>query len=376
MRLQLGGLRPLVRGTRTSLPVIALVVCLGAQARADGEVAVRGAYYKEDSTLVVQPMVDATLDTGRGGTIDTHFLVDSITSASAATGGSSEFTERRYEGGAGYTHRIGALTVGASGRYSIESDYTSLTGGARAALELAEKTTTLALALARSSDTITNNVAKSSGAIGTPSLRESLSSGLTSISVTQLLTPRLVGALTYDFMDAHGFQANIYRQVRGPVPGVREHHPDLRLRHAVHAGVRWFVAPSKTTVVGGYRIYADDWGIVAHTPEVRVIQEITDGLEVRLRGRYHTQTAANFYKDVYSTAELTDPDAYVSEDEKLSAHHTETVGLAVTVALRRFGVGGELGDTLVDLGGERIWQSTTFGPAWFVSAGLIVPVRY
>ena len=364
MRLQLAGL------------LVAACLVAPAIALADGEVEVRGAYYKEESTLVVQPMVDARLDAGPTATIDTHFLVDSITSASAATGGMSEFTERRYEGGAGYTQRLGALTFGANGRYSIESDYTSLTAGARAALDLAERTTTLALAIARSSDAISNNIAKASGAIGTPTRNESLASGLTSLSVTQVLSRRVVGELTYDFMDSHGFHANIYRQVRGPVPGVLERHPDLRLRHAVHAGARWFIAPTHTTLIGGYRLYADDWGIVAHTPEVRVIQEIGDGLEVRVRGRFHTQTAADFYKDIYSTAELTDPDAYVSEDEKLSAHHTETLGLAVTVALRRLGVGGELGDAMVDVGGERIWQSTTFGPAWFVSAGVIVPVRY
>jgi hypothetical protein len=42
------------------------------------------------------------------GVVDAHLLVDAITSASASSGAAAAqpFTERRYEGGGGYTHEI------------------------------------------------------------------------------------------------------------------------------------------------------------------------------------------------------------------------------------------------------------------------------
>ena len=53
-----------------------------AAARADGTLSLRGAYYKERSTRVVQPMLDASLEVGAAGALELHGLVDSITSAS------------------------------------------------------------------------------------------------------------------------------------------------------------------------------------------------------------------------------------------------------------------------------------------------------
>ena len=82
----------------------------------------RGAYYKEKSTRVVQPMIDADLDVGDAGQLKGHTLVDAIASASAASGASGDaFTERRVEGGLSYM------------RHSISdtAEHGDYTGGAR-----------------------------------------------------------------------------------------------------------------------------------------------------------------------------------------------------------------------------------------------------
>jgi hypothetical protein len=359
--------------------LLALATFVTAAARADGVVSARTAYYKEKSTLVVQPMVDAQLDAGDAGRVDLHVLVDSITSASTATGAQSgvAFTELRYEGGFAYSHAVTrTLRIGGITRYSVESDYNASYLAARAELELFDRNTTVAVLEGRGFDTITNGVEQMQGEIGTPRKEDKLRTGLTSVSVTQILTPALVGNVTYDFLDSHGYHANFYRRVQGAGFPAEERAPRLRLRHAVYGGVRGFIEPTRSTLVAGYRLYVDDWGIVSHTPEVRVIQEIVEGLDVRGRFRYYRQGSAEFYQDTYTAAQVNDPSAYITDDAKLSEHSTTTFGGQISLALGVFCVEGPWREARFDLVVERILQTTYFGDAWNAQLGFTLPVLY
>jgi hypothetical protein len=335
----------------------------------------RGAYYKERSTRVRQPMIDAELEAGPRGTVDAHFLVDEITSASSATGNPNEFTELRWEVGIGYRRELGSGRAGAAVRYSQERDYVSFFGIANGELDLAEKNTTLRLVLGLGHDEITNGVAVDAGGLGTPRLSEELDTYLGSLTLKQLVSPDLVASLTYDVTLLDGYQANIYRVVFGGMSPVPERVPDRRLRHALFGALRAFACPTRTTAFVGYRFYADDWGIVAHTPEVRLIQDLTPGLQVRARYRFHTETAADFFKDVYSQDEVSNA-PYVTDDEKLSAHTTHLFGLQLSSELGLLGVRGTWAAARIDAVVEYMIQSTSFGNAVIASIALAVPIRY
>jgi hypothetical protein len=354
-----------------------LLLLVPATASADGWLSMRGAYYKERATRVRQPMIDAVLDAGDKGTVAAHLLVDEITSASSATGSQmGAFTELRYEAGLGYTHDLGHMRVGGNGRYSVESDYFSGFLSGHLEVDLFERNTTLRLVSGLGSDTITNNVQREEGAIGTPFVERSLLVLLSSVGVTQILSRRLVASFIYDFMAMDGYQANLYRVVHGGTSPVAERVPSLRLRHALFAGLRAYVAPTRSTVFLGYRLYADTWDVIGHTPEVRLVQPLTDGLEVRLSYRMHTQTAAFFFQDLYTQGELADPGRFVTEDEKLSAFSTHTFGLLVSGEAGLLGISGSMAELRVELAVERILQDTAFGDAWTAQLGVVVPVRY
>ena len=64
-----------------SAVAVSLALAVAAPALGDGTLAVRGVYYKERATRVMQPMLDAMLDAGNHGIVTGHFLVDAITSA-------------------------------------------------------------------------------------------------------------------------------------------------------------------------------------------------------------------------------------------------------------------------------------------------------
>ena len=65
-------------------------------------------------------------------------------------------------------------------------------------------------------------------------------------------------------------------------------------------------------------------------------RELAPGLELRLRYRFYTQTAADFFKDTYSAAEISDPERHKTDDEKLSAFRTHTFGGQLSFALGLF----------------------------------------
>jgi hypothetical protein len=337
----------------------------------------RGVYYKESATRVEQPMLDAQFDTSPTGIVNAHVLADVITSASAATGANGKaFTEHRYEAGVGYTHLMGALHIGADGKYSTESDYFSGFLLLHASYDLARKNTVVNFSEGRGHDTITNGIATSMGSIGTPGVRHTLDNGLTSASVVQLISPTTVADLTYDLMDSHGYQANVYRLVFGGATPVGERVPQLRLRNAIHIGARQYIPPTNTAVMLGYRLYFDDWGITAHTVEGRVDQEIIPGLEVRVRYRFYTQGHADFWKETYVQADIDNPKQYLTADTKLSAFSTHTFGAQIIAMLSLFGVHGQWGQARVEAQFDRLLQNNDFGNAVEAHVALVVPFAY
>jgi hypothetical protein len=352
---------------------LSIVAAAGGVARAQGWLAFRGAMYKERSTRVRQPMIDATWETGGGGTVDAHFLIDEITSASPAAGSPNEFTERRYEIGLGYRRDLGWITPGGTLRYSTEQDYTSFFLVGTVELELEEKNTVLRFAAGGGHDSINNGIAVESGSIGTPRISETLNTLLGSATVTRLLGPELVGSATYDLVLLEGYQGNLYRAVTGGASPVPERVPETRWRHALSGSLRGFLCPTRTTMIGAVRLYADDWGILGITPELRVVQEIVPGLDVRGRVRVHAQGDADFYEDVYTAAEIMTAD-YVTDDEKLGAMRTILVGGQVVAALGLFGVEGRWAAARIEALFEYIDQDTSWGDAWNAQLGFGFPI--
>jgi hypothetical protein len=358
---------------RAPLLVLVALGCATPAAHADGAMSLRGVWYKEKATRVIQPMVDAAFDVGDAGEADAHALVDAITSASTAAGAAGQaFSERRWEIGGGYRHLFDKVRLGGSARFSYEPDYTSLFAGGGAELLLRDQTTTIGASGGLGHDTISK-----SGPTA-PNQRATLgrmTMYLGSLSVTQVMTPNRVAGLTYDLIYLEGFQENPYRTAITADGLVEERHPDTRLRHAIAGTVRQFVPATITTVIATYRFYNDDWGIVAHTPEARVVQEAGDGVDVTLRYRYHWQRKADFYLPSYPSNDM-DEFPHVTDDIKLSGFTTHTVGVKFGVIGHVLGFGGRLEDARGELIMEYIDQNNRFGNAVIAHAALTLPFEY
>ncbi|MEJ7604508.1 MAG: DUF3570 domain-containing protein [Kofleriaceae bacterium] len=364
---------------RLQLAVAALIAST-TSAAADGTLEMRGAYYKERATRVMQPMLDGMFEVGTKGLLSAHLLIDSITSASSSAGAvdSEGFNEKRYEGGAAYGHDLGALRLGVEGKYSSEPDYRSLYAGVRGELDVAQKNTTLGLGGGISHDSIGTSMAGGLGALTLeckagedPQSRCPLTTGSLYASINQIVSRRAIVGLSYDIAVQRGFTSNPYRLAIAANMLVRERHPTERLRHAVAISGRYQL-PTETTLIGVYRYYRDDWKIHGHTPELRVVQEVGDTIDASLRYRYHTQNKAYFYEDRYVEE---DPD-YRSDDVKLSKLTTHTLEGKLGLRGETFGLAGRWAAARLEGILQYIIQQNRFGNAIAAQLALTVPFEY
>jgi len=146
-------------------------------------------------------------------------------------------------------------------------------------------------------------------------------------TLTRLLGPRMLVELDYSFYYLDGYQASPYRRV--PIMAgtdlvgarwVDERVPGLRSRHAFTTRVRRWFGPHLTGAAS-YRLYLDDWGVVAHTARLEEHVTIGHGLSGRVRQRATLQGGASFYDQLY--AEET---TYRTRDRRLSPHLDALVG--------------------------------------------------
>jgi hypothetical protein len=382
---------------RLQLIAAALLATVGI-AHADGEIMSRAVYYKERSTRVIQPMLDGMFDVGTRGLLDAHVLVDAITSASAGSGAANgtPFTEKRYEGGARYTHEldgprgsiIDLFRVSGEAKLSTESDYHSTYVGARGEAELAQKNAVVGLGGGVSIDSIDNSGAQSAmggplllckGDASATSKSCPLHSFLASGSFSQIVSKNSLVAVTYDLNYLDGFQSNAYRQVVTSGGFFAEKHPFTRLRQAVAVSARLYVPASETTFIAAYRYYHDDWKITAHTPELRVVQQVGDAADATVSYRYYTQTASFFAPSAFG-GRYPDPTMasvpYLTDDPKMTAYDGHIIQAKLGILGREF----ELGDNWAKARFEGIlqWivQHNRFGDAIEAHVALSVPFDY
>jgi len=353
-----------------ALLVIALVA-IAVPARADGTLSMRGVYYKEKATRVVEPMFDGAFDVGDEDEADVHMLIDAVTSASVASGTTDgAFSERRWEFGGGYRHHLADTVLGGQARLSYEPDYTSYFAGASVEQALADQMTRLGASFGIGHDDVGQR-----GALGVVMDAGNLSTLLASLQLTQVLSPNTVAGVTYDFVRLDGYQENPYRSAITAAGLAPERHPDLRNRHAFAGTLRRYLPSTSTTVIATYRYYIDSWSLQAHTPELRLIQDAGDGIDVTVGYRFHWQSAADFYRKSYPS---NDPDEfpYITDDVKLSQFTSHAVAIKVGVLGQVLGFDGTLEGARAELIFEYVDQNNRFGNAVVAHAALTLPFIY
>lgn len=330
-----------------------------ASAQATGSITLRGNYWRDRNTRVVQPALELVKEARTGTVVGAHYLLDAITSASASSGvlRDQPFTELRNEAGFSVGQRLGPALVSGAYSYSSESDYWAHTASLGLVVELFQKNTTIGATLSYGNDRVAQRMGPTSyNPIG------GLQSIRGIINLTQLFSPTLLGTISYEIgvlgfgTLQNGDLANPYRQVNLGGAPTRELVPFQRFRQSVAAAAHWLIPTHirlmpYLAVRPSYRFYFDDWGINAHTPELRTFIPVGP-TEFRITARYYTQTQASFWNDVdgvpsYPTgvglhcttcfASAIRQGLYFTSDPKLAGFASEFLELRFLVRLRGLG---------------------------------------
>ena len=348
-----------------------------SRGRADDHVTVRGAYYREASTRVVQPVVEIAKDLPHGVDLTAHYLLDTITSASVASGtiGDSNFTEVRNDVGLSAGLTVDRSRLSLSYRYSAESDYWSHGVAVSGARRFWGDTATASMTLGASYDAAWPR-ARTPSCPTVAQLACLLRSYFLGFGYTQIWRPTFVTQLSSEFAFLDGFQASLYRMV--PSLGY-EVVPLVRLRAVLTPRAAYYFPETLTGLQLQYRYYRDSWSIGAHMVEGRVYQALSRDLEVRLSYRYYSQTPANFSCEGMG---LAGPGCYgpgatiYTGDPKLSHVSTSMPEIKFVwdaVRLRGMPFVGWFAQGTFELSYARYMQSTSFGNAHLLQMGYTLP---
>jgi hypothetical protein len=195
---------------------------------------------------------------------------------------------------------------------SEESDYDAETVSFSVSQDMFGDLTTLTLGYALGNDLVRRS--------DDPLFERDLDKQIYSVGVTQILTKNLISTLNFETMTDEGFLNNPYRSVRYADPGSAlgysfepENYPNTRTSNAVGIRARYYL-PYRAALEGEYRYFIDTWDIEGHTASLTYTHPWGD-FTFTGKIRYHKQTGAHFYRDLFSGSQATN---FRGRDKELS----------------------------------------------------------
>ncbi|MCY1722994.1 DUF3570 domain-containing protein [Prolixibacteraceae bacterium Z1-6] len=164
--------------------------------------------------------------------------------------------------------------------------------------------------------------------------RNSYSFGM---SVSQILSSRLVGWLSADVISQQGLLSTPFHRVyfsdredffyeNFHLADDVERLPDSRLKIAVGGRLNYFVN-EWISIRTFYRYYTDDWGIASNTASIEVPVKITDKFTLYPSYRFYNQSAADYFAPY--NAHLSTEEYYTS-DYDLSEFNANNFGFGIS----------------------------------------------
>jgi len=283
------------------LATLALVACaapLRAAVLPEDRVDATYHYYDGDGVTIEGPALLARHRIGDSVSVAGSYYVDSVSGASIdAVTTASPYEERRTQFGANVDYLHGSTLVGLSYTNSDENDYTANTYGISIAQEIFAGMTTVSMGYVRGVDEVRRS--------DNPDFAADIDRHSFRVGITQVLSRRAIAELAFETISDEGFLNNPYRQVRyvdADAPGCfalePEVYPETRTSNAVALRGRLHL-PFRAALQADYRYFVDDWDITGHTAEVVYTHGVWDRWTIDVGYRYHTQTGADFFSDLF-----------------------------------------------------------------------------
>jgi Protein of unknown function (DUF3570) len=278
--------------------------------------------YSGGGVTVDGPSVLVRKKFGESFAATANYYVDAISSASIdVVTTASPYKERREQKSLSVEYLHGKSTYSAGYITSKENDYDANTVFASVSQDMFGDLTTVTLGYSQGKDTI--------GKRGEPDFQMPLTRRNYRVGVTQILTRNMLLSLNYEATTEQGYLQNPYRTMRyaGPSPGsytrAAETYPGTRTGTAGSASLKYYL-PWRAAVQGMYRFYSDTWGIVASTAEVEYTHPLGRRLVLNGSYRFHTQTSADFYSDLFPRADYQN---FMARDKNYASLTAQAIGV-------------------------------------------------
>jgi hypothetical protein len=269
---------------------------------------------------------------GKSVSLVGNYYVDMVSSASIdVVTTASPYTEERTQWSLGMDYLRGNTTISTNYTSSVESDFDSTTYSLAISQDMFGDLTTLTLSYALGDDIV--------GRSDDPTFMEKNTRQHYGIGLTQILTRNLITSLNFETITDEGFLNNPYRSVRyfDPVSAIGysyepELYPSTRTTTAVGLRARYFLS-YRAALQGELRIFTDTWGVDATTASITYIHPWRDWT-FEAKYRWHDQTGAHFYRDLFPRSEATN---FRGRDKELSEMTSNAVKLSVSYSFLKDG---------------------------------------
>ncbi|MDH3620353.1 MAG: DUF3570 domain-containing protein [Gammaproteobacteria bacterium] len=249
------------------------------------------------------PSVLVRKKVGKSVSLVGNYYVDMVSSASIdVITTASPYTEERKQWSLGMDYLRGNTTMRVNYTSSEESDFDAETVSFSVSQDMFGDLTTLTLSYALGDDLVRRS--------DDDTFEAPLDRQIYGVGITQILTKNLISSLNVETITEEGFLNNPYRSVRyfdaGSALGYSfepELYPNTRTSNAVGIRMRYFL-PYRAALEGEYRFFTDTWDIDGHTASLSYIHPWKD-FTFTGKFRYHDQTGAHFYRDVFPRAQAT-----------------------------------------------------------------------
>ena len=269
--------------------------------------------YDGGGVTIDGPSILVRKKVGKSLSVIGNYYVDMVSSASIdVITQASPYTEERTQWSLGVDYLRGNTTMRVGYTSSEESDFDGETVNFSVSQDMFGDLTTLTLSYALGDDLVRRS--------DDPTFEEPLDRQIYGVGITQILTKNLISSLNIETITEEGYLNNPYRSVRYFDPNnaagysyEAELYPNTRTSNAVGLRMRYFL-PYRAAVEGEYRFFTDTWDIEGHTGSISYIHPWKD-FTFTGKFRYHTQTGAHFYRDLFPYSQATN---FRGRDKELS----------------------------------------------------------
>ena len=316
-----------LRSTWKKLAIALTLLGMGQQAFASvlAEDRTDFLYHRYDGggVTIDGPSVLVRKSVGKSVSLTANYYVDMISSASIdVITTASPYTEERTQYSLSADYLRGNTTMSMGYTNSTESDFDANTYSLSLSQDMFGQLTTLTLSYAYGDDTV--------GRSDDPNFSEDNSRQQYGVGITQILTRNMIAALNVEVITDEGFLNNPYRSVRfldtnSPVgfSFEPELYPRTRTTNAVGIRTKYYL-PYRAALEAHYRYFNDTWDIESHTGSIAYVHPWRD-FTFTAKYRYHDQTGAHFFRDLFARSEATN---FRGRDKELSPLRSQTMRLS------------------------------------------------